>query len=195
MPENTDITNITDEDQLTIEDFLEQTAEAKYHTALEIWQEVLKSARLERPKKITPQWANRICTTYHQMTFADMPEFKERYFDKLEELLTVLTIELATDEEALNLTTPEEDAELNAFHYINVLIDWQKVFLQWELDWDPAMLSAPIELAAISEVHRMFFDKTGITSLLDNIPFEFTDEHRELLATTLQQMKQEQEGQ
>ena len=37
----------------------------------------------------------------------------------------------------------------------------------------------------------MFFDQTGLTSLLDNIKFEFSDEHRELLTMELEEMKRE----
>lgn len=177
----------------TVEDILEQANAAPYHTILEVWREVLKPAATERKAKITPQWANRICTTYREINFEDMLEFRDRYFDKIGELEAVLAAEIETDDECLNLTTPDEDAEHNAHHYLNVLTNWQKTFLSWELDWDCADPDASIELGAISEVHRMFFDQNGLTALLDQIKFEFSDADRDLLAAELQDLRDSRE--
>jgi hypothetical protein len=71
---------------------------------------------------------------------------------------------------------------------------WQITVLGWELDWDCMDPDAPAELAAISEVHTMFFGEVGLTALLDEIPFEFTDMHREALALALQSFKDGREG-
>jgi hypothetical protein len=177
----------------TVEDILEQANAAPYHTILEVWREVLKPAKEERWARITPQWANRIITTYNGLSFADMREFRDRYFDKIAELETILLGEIEGDDECLNLTKPEEDVEANSHHYMNILIDWQKTFLGWELAWETASPSAAIELAAISEVHRMFFDPNGLTALLDQIKFEFTDADRDLLASELEAMRDSQE--
>lgn len=173
----------------TVQDILDEANSANYHTILEVWREVLKPACTERTKRITPQWANRICTTYREIAFADMLGFRDRYFDKIAELESILLGEIETDDECLNLTTPEEDVEHNSHHYLNVLINWQKAFLSWELAWDCADPDASIELAAISEVHRMFFDQNGLTALLDQIKFEFTDADRDLLAAELNDLR------
>jgi hypothetical protein len=178
----------------TVQDILDEANAPTYHAILEVWREVLKPAQTERTKRISPQWANRICTTYREINFADMLEFRERYFDKIEELLGILLTEIETDDESLNVTSPEEDVEHNAHHYLNVLTNWQKAFLQWELDWRPDYEDAAVELGAISEVHRMFFDQNGLTALLDQIKFEFTDNDRDLLATELNDMRTATEG-
>jgi hypothetical protein len=177
----------------TVQDILDEANSAPYHTILEVWREVLKPARAERLKKITPQWANRIVTTYNGLSFADMLEFRERYFGKIGELEEILLAEIDTDDECLNVTSPEEDVEANSSHYMNVLINWQKAFLTWELAWECADPDASIELAAISEVHRMFFDPNGLTALLDQIKFEFTDADRDLLAAELNDLRGAQE--
>jgi hypothetical protein len=173
----------------TVEDILEQANAAPYHSILEVWREVLKPAREERSKKITPQWANRIVTTYNGLKFGDMLEFREQYFGKIAELEEILLAEIDTDDECLNVTKPEEDVEANSHHYLNVLINWQKAFLGWELAWDCGDTDAAIELSAISEVHRMFFDQNGLTALLDQIKFEFTDADRDMLADELNAMR------
>lgn len=188
MPEDTDITT----ENLTVQDILDEANQVQYHAILEIWREVLKTGKTERHNKITPQWANRICSSYREINFADMPRFKDSYFDKIEELATILDIEIESDDECLNVISAEEDVLNNGSHYMGLLIEWQKAFLMWELAWNCEDGWAPAELAAISEVHRMFFDTQGLTALLDQIQFQVTDSDRELLAGILQELKEGQ---
>ena len=176
-----------------MQDILDEANNVAYHSILEVWREVLKPARTERTTKITPQWANRIVTTYQGVDFGDMHHFRDRYFDKIAELENILLGEIELDDECLNVTKPEEDVEHNTHHYINVLTNWQKTFLSWELDWSAAASDAAVELAAISEVHRMFFDQNGLTALLDQIKFEFSDDDRDLLAAELQELRDARE--
>jgi len=178
----------------TVQDILDEAEKVQFHTILEVWREVLKPAQTERTKPITPQWANRICTTYREINFADMLEFRDRYFDKIAELLGILVAEIESDDECLKFTTPEEDVEFNSHHYLNILINWQKTFLGWELEWDCADPDAGVELGSISEVHRMFFDQNGLVALLDQIKFEFTDDDRDLLAGELESLRTASEG-
>jgi hypothetical protein len=173
-----------------IQDFIAGAEDAPYNTILRVWREVLAPAEDERKKRITPQWANRICSTYRGIEFYDMPTFRDRYFDLVRDLALIVDAEIDSDAECLNASTPEEDAEQNTFHYINVIINWQKVFLTRELDWECEDENASIDLAVLAEVHKMFFDQTGLTSLLDNIPFEFTDADRDLLAAELEDLKE-----
>jgi hypothetical protein len=122
-----------------------------------------------------------------------MYAFKMEYFGKIMELAAILDFEISTDDECLNLLTPEEDSEGNTHHYLNVLTEWQKAFLQWELDWDVMHPLAAVQLAAIAEVHKMFFEQTGLVALLDQIKFEFTDANREHLAQALADIRDARE--
>lgn len=176
---------------LTVQDILEEAGQSTYHAILEVWREVLKPAASERLKRITPQYANRICTTYNGMQYSDMLNFRDLYFDHILELARILDIEIDSDDECLNIVSAEEDVAQNSHHYINVLTEWQKAFLQWELNWDCADPDAGLQLAAISEVHRMFFDQNGLTALLDQIKFEFTDADRDALAEALAALRDE----
>jgi hypothetical protein len=184
----------TEESALTVEDILAEADSTPYHTILEVWNEVLKPAVAERAVKITPQWANRITSSYREIDFRDVPAFRDAYFDKIEELAGILREEIEADPECLNLSSPEEDIEFNSGRYMNLLVNWQKTFLLWELNWDVAADWAATELAAIAEVHRMFFDSTGLTSLLDNIKFEVTDSDRDMLTAELEDLRAAQEG-
>lgn len=165
-----------------------------FHTILEVWREVLTPGEQIKKEKITPQWAARMTSKYTELTYKDMPAFRDRYFAKVEELLQRVVDIIDEDPECLNLTTPEEDAEHNSVHYVELLTEWQIIVLGWEMDWDCTDPAAAVELAAISETHTMFFGPMGLTSLLDNIPFEYTDMHRDALALALQSYKEGREG-
>ena len=181
-------------EQLTVDDILAEAEEVQYHTLLEVWQFTLASAETERTKKITPQWANRITSAYREVNFGDMPMFQTRFFDKLAEIKEVLDTVIAGDEECLKKATPEDDAKENDAHYRLILSDWQRIFLTWELRWSCADSIAPVELAAISEVHRLLFGDSGLVSYLDNIPFEFTEVDQQALLAELAELRDTWEG-
>ena len=178
----------TIEGELTVDDIVSEAAKSKYHTILELWRELLKASEQTRKEKVSPQWAVKVTTQYNEMTYADMDDFTDEYYDRVDDLRRILDAEIDTDDECLNFVSAEEDREGNGYHYINVLTDWQKQFLMWELDWNCGSPSAAIEVAVLSELHKMFFGELGITNLLDQINFEFTDSDRDALATALREL-------
>jgi hypothetical protein len=174
--------------QLTVQDVLDAAEATPYHTILEIWRGVLAPAREQIGSRITPQWATRMVSTYAQVKYEDMPAFGQLYYERIGLLADILDLEIEIDDECLNRTSAQEDVENNSEHYVNLLTEWQRQFLQWEIDWDATSPTAAIEVAALSEVHKMFFDPQGITALLDEINFVFTDGDRENLAEALQEL-------
>lgn len=183
--------NLTDKDEADIHRLYAEpdgVEPPNFHPILQIWRAALDPIEGEAAVNITPQWATRIVSSYVGMTFADMLEFQERYFAKLMELRDILDGVIASDEECLTYSTPEEDIEGNRTHYLNLLLSWQTAFLQWELDWDCADPCAAVELAAVSEAHKVFFgaqQAPGLTAYLDNIGMEFTDADQQMMADTL----------
>lgn len=145
------------------------------HPLLKVWQELMKPARAELSAKVTPQWANRITSSYREVNFADMEDFRDRYFGKWVEFADILDAEIATDSDCLTYTTHDEDREHNSQHYRNLLRDWQVRLLEWELAWDCKDPHAAVEIAAISEIHKVFFGQTGVINHLDQIKFEYTE--------------------
>lgn len=166
----------------------------EFHTILEVWREVLKPANDEAKKKVTPQWANRMITSYAKLDFADLDILRDMYFEKIAELAQIVDAEIATDSDALTWATPEEDGDENSEHYKNVLTEWQLRFLGWELDWTCTDEWASVELASISEVHKMFFGDNGLTQFLDNIRFEFTEADQAELAGALKALRDAKVG-
>jgi hypothetical protein len=179
----------TDKDQEDLQKLLEEGVEPEFHTVLEVWREVLSNGPELSKEKVTPQWATKIVSGYPGITFADMEDVQARYFGKIAELANVLDLEIKSDKDCLTYSTFEEDRVENSHHYKNLLRDWQLSFLQWELDWSTISHDAAVELAAISEVHKMFFGPTGLTAYLDNIQFEFTEQDQQDLAEALMELR------
>lgn len=184
------MTEHVEEAELTVEDIINDAEQAPFNPVLKIWLEVLDASKQVRREKINPQWALRVCTSHTGMTFKDMPAYRDVYYAKIDELTEALRSEIDDDDECFNVTSAEEDAENNSVHYLNVLFTWQKQILGWELDWDCTADDAAVELAAIVEVHKMFFGEVGLTSLLDQINFEFPDTVQEQLMLELEELKQ-----
>jgi hypothetical protein len=177
----TETPEITDE---ALHEFME--TEPTYHTILQVWREILKEALPERrDMKMGPRWANRLVQSYPELRYDQLIQYATTYYDQIVELLNILDFEIATDDECLNPQTAEEDVEANSAHYLNILIEWQRALLSWELAWDCTLPDAAVKLAAMSETHRMMFGDTGVTSLLDQIGFSLTDDDQAAIAEAL----------
>jgi hypothetical protein len=163
--------------------------EPEFHPILESWRELLKPAKDEADAKITPQYANRIVQTYSDITFSEMNHFRDLYYARILELEQVLLDVIASDDQCLLVTSPEEDKEKNSRHYKTLLLEWQKHFLLWELSWDTMDEDAGVQIGVFGELHKMFFGDVSVTAHLQNIQFEFTDQDRAEVAVALQEVK------
>jgi hypothetical protein len=186
----TESIEFTDQDRADLAALGVETDEMPtFHPVLMVWREVLKPAAAEATKKVTPQWASRMVASYNGLEYRHMDELRDRYFGKVGDLLAILEHEISTDDECLKYTTPEEDVEHNTTHYLNLLLNWQLAFLSWELEWTCTDEFAVVELAAISETHKMFFGQTGLTAFLDNIRFQYTEADQADLAAALEELR------
>jgi hypothetical protein len=183
-PQNIELTEQDEADLAAMA--AEPSAEpAPFHPLLEVWLKILEPAEAEAHARIEPSWASRICAEYPQMTFALMEQFRDLFFERISELKAILQAEVDSDEDCLKATSPIEDRELNSQHYKNLLCDWQVRVQEWELAWSPNWAWAAADLAAISEVHKMFFSQKGLCAHLDNIGFEFTEADQQVVAEAL----------
>lgn len=181
---------LTDQDLADLESLDREPP--SYHTILEVWSELLKPAEEEQTKRVQPGWGSRITQMYPQIKMQHMTEFRDRYFAKILELKQILDEEIAEDPDCFKPSKPEDDAADNRHHYKNLLLNWQKQIIQWELDWDCEDDLSPVELGAISEVHKMFFSEKGVTAYLDNIGFEFDEQDQLEMSMVLNEMKEDQ---
>jgi hypothetical protein len=180
-----------------IEQFVEQGASEppSYHTILQVWREVLKPAASEKDEKVLPEFAHKITSSYREVNYADMPAYVDRYFSKILELAGVVEAQIATDEDCLSHTEAAEDVEHNSHHYRRIITDWQLHILDWEIEWDCTDPLAGVELAAISEVQKLFLGAQGMAAYLDQIGFRFTEADKAALLEELEERKNQKDGQ
>lgn len=190
------MTDNTNAGQLTVDDIINEAEQAPYHTIAELWSKVLVPARHEQHARVTPQLATRLVQTYAEVTYAQTAKYMPLFHEKVIGLLEILenTLDEAAHDEALNVTSAEEDAAQNRQMYIQIITDWQEQMLRWEMEWTPDTPDAGLKVAILSEVHKMFFEQNGIISLLDHINFEFTDDDRTRLTENLEAVRKEVEG-
>lgn len=168
-----------------------EAPETPYHTLLEVWRAVLAPARdgEMRNEKVSPQWATKIVSTYQGLTYGDTPAVNALLYLIVDELGQILDDEIATGDDPLEWADAESDVQNNSQHYRNLLTSWQCHMLRRELEWDPRDADAAVMLAALSEVHNMFFGQTGLTAHLESIKFQFTEEDQADLRTALEETR------
>jgi hypothetical protein len=119
-----------------------------------------------------------------------METVRDLYYGKIIELADILDVVISQMDHPFEYyDSAEVDSEENGPLYRTLLTEWQKQFLTWELSWDCTSPEAAAEVAAISEVHKMFFGQTGIVAYLDNIKLEFTEADQAALAAELEALK------
>lgn len=191
--DNENVIGLTAKDQADLEALAGEEEftlpEPEYHTLLEVWTRVLEPSLEAASEAVTSGYAGRIVNSYPGIGFADMNDFRDLYFAKLEEMKNALAYEIATDEECLNHTSRETDVEFNSLHYRNLLLSWNTIVLAWEMAWDTTSNDAAIELGTTSEIYKMFFGEQGITQHLGAIGFEFTEDDQQELTDALEEFK------
>lgn len=189
MPED-DYTEVielpmTERDQAELAGMLAEPDNFEYHTVLQVWLEILKQENLELNRAITPRWATNIVSKYDEIRFADMPVYVEEYFDLVEACRDIIQSTVDKHTDCLVFNDAAEDALENAPLYKQILQDWQIEFLRRELTWNCEDPRAAVKIAALSEVHGVFFGETGLAAHLEVIKLEFTDDDQAELQTAL----------
>jgi hypothetical protein len=167
----------------------EERDQVSYHAILEVWRELLKGAGPNDAAGVTPHWANRMVSEYRHLTFADTEKLHRLYYDRIARLASLLDDIIDANPNCLKVSKPDEDREQNDALYKQVLTDWQKEIVHWEMQWSPISPLAAVEIASMGEIHKAFFGQTGLTQHLENIRLDFTDADSEALAAELNEIR------
>jgi len=190
VTDQTPSAEFTEQDEKDLATLLGDASEAKYNPVLRIWQEILSKKNRDHGARITIPWATAICGKYEGMTYGLMPAFVQKYFELMAHLVEVLDFEIASDDECLNQHTVDDDLEHNGVHYLNLLTNWQKSLLAYELGWDCTAPDAAAHIAALGEISSFFFGEIGLTGHLGAISFEFTEADQADLAEALRDFQE-----
>lgn len=175
---------------LTVEDIVSEAGQVKYVTILEVWRSVLNNVDTAKDEHISIAHAVRVRSSYDGLTFQAIPDYYERFCKILSEARDIVVHEIESDSECLNMASAEEDAEHNAFHYKNIIFNWQRLIRMYELEWTCTDVDAAAHVAGLGEANRMIFDQTGIASLLDQIEFRLTEDDMAELVRELEELSE-----
>jgi hypothetical protein len=182
---------LSDQDRADLESMWGEQDEAKYHSILQVWREVMSPENIEANKGWTMQWAVQLCGKYPQLTFDQIPVFHDFYFMLLEDLAQQVRDKIEENEDCLKVANAEEDVAENHQAYKDLLFSWQLRLQEFELAWDPTSETAAAAVAAIGEVQAFFFSDRGLTAHLEVIKLEFTDEDQTELRIALEAQREE----
>lgn len=188
----TTMTNDTIEDlQLPLEET--PAAPANYRSVLEMWDKVLEpvfSSALEKPQ---PGWATGMVRRHVGLTLASTVQLHELFHTRVKELKQILSQAIEAHPDALTVKSADQDLDDNFEIYKQLLMDWQLQYVTWEHTVDLTSDGAAVQIAALSELHTMFFSETGVVAHLSSIGFDqvFTEEHQAELAQALINRAQE----
>lgn len=169
------------DDLSELDDLPESPAEGNevtHRPILRVWAELLSNAEADRETKISPQWATKVVQSYAGIDFDAVSTVHDYFYDNIEELRQILLSELETVEpgKLSAITDAKTDAEELYEHYLNVLLNWQLAFTQWEKDWDIELACPAEDLAAIGLTHNMFLGQTGLVNLLGTISLDIAED-------------------
>lgn len=178
---------LTEQDMEDIEKMNSEGEEAppapQPRTLLEVWKELLANIDTERDNKIPLPIAQRIVSTWPQLTFGDVTTYMSLYYEYLDQMRQVVLEEIISDPDALE--NVEDDATENWDHYRSILFGWHKLAVEWQHDWSTDDSDAAVNMAAIIDAHGFFLSQTGLVAHLQEIKFEFGPEDQEALQKDL----------
>ena len=144
-------------------------AELQY-TLLRVWNEVLANLDAIRAEGVSMALAGRIVSQWPQISFQETPIFHDMYHDLLLQFRDKLDAVIAENPGASEVPA-EEDLEHNYKHYKRLVIDWNILLDQAELQWDATSEHSHVMYAAIVDARQFLFSRNGFAGHLEQIGF------------------------
>lgn len=150
--------------------------EPESHSLLEVWRALLSNIESQEAEKISSQQAFKLLQAYPFLKMQELPQYSWGFYSCLKMYRDILDEEIATDPECFKHNEPADDAEYNRHHYLNLLVQWQKLAKSWQDDWNAADNDSHIWLASYADSQNFIMGEKGIVTLLDQIPFSYTED-------------------
>ena len=193
---NNTAAELTDEDLAAIQASLEEGNGLK-RSVLEVWFELFSNVPKVAAERVTPGLAMNIVSTWPKISIQETPRYHAIYHEYLGSAALALEYVLGNDEHKAKAfsRTNEDDCELNGPLYEEILLEWQKLVMAWEAEWDATDSEAHIIAAVIADVHKFILSASGIVEHLSSINFRYTDEKKAEHAVELEAWAKELEAQ
>ena len=140
------------------------------HTLLRVWSEVLSNLDAIRAEGVSMALAGRIVSQWPQVSFQETPIVHDMYHDLLLQFRDKLDAVIA-ENPGVTEVSAEEDLEHNYKHYKRLVIDWNILLDQAELQWDATSEHSHVMYAAIVDARQFLFSRNGFAGHLEQIGF------------------------
>lgn len=188
--------------QLSAEDredlaFLQAADAPIDHTLLEIWRNVLGNLEASLVEKVAPTIALKIVSSWPKMDFQDVQPYHERYHEILLIARDSLDAVIRSHPNCLknvdDVGSASSDAVANRSAYVELLFEWQFMFMRLEHDWDSTAATAAIEVAAIADAAAFLVSDRGLIQHLGQVQvgFQFSPDDQDALQARLQAARAE----
>ena len=162
-------------------------AEQEPRTLLATWKELLSNIEASRDEPISFQLALRVISNWPKISVQEVEEYFDIYHELLLEMRSVFEGVLAAHPKAIKRV--EDDGEVNRDVYIEILTEWQKTALGWELDWEVSSPNAHIVMGAMVDATGFFLGQKGLVAHFDNIGRRFEEADSVALVAELEAWK------
>ena len=168
--EATEDTSVTAVDTPEVSDDAWADASEPQYSLLRVWSEVLSNLDPIRAESVSMALAGRIVSQWPQISFQETPIFHDMYHDLLLQFRDELDVVIAENPGASEVPA-EEDLEHNYKHYKRLVIDWNILLDQAELQWDVTSEHSHVMYAAIVDARQFLFSRNGFAGHLEQIGF------------------------
>ena len=163
-------TSVTAVDTPEVSDDAWADASEPQYSLLRVWSEVLSNLDPIRAEGVSMALAGRIVSQWPQISFQETPIFHDMYHDLLLQFRDELDVVIAENPGASEVPA-EEDLEHNYKHYKRLVIDWNILLDQAELQWDVTSEHSHVMYAAIVDARQFLFSRNGFAGHLEQIGF------------------------
>ena len=167
----------------------EGEATLRHITLLESWWTVLRDGFDNRPEKVSmTEAASMFLGKFPWLQLGDVPVHLDLFYTLIADARDVVYAALEEDPAVLYLTK-EEDGDKNSGLYVDVVIRWHQMLIEFEKNWTPADTSnSRAGLSAASLVAGMLVGENGLVAHLEQINFTMgADELYELVELALKE--------
>lgn len=148
----------------------EDAPQEEGHSLLRIWSEVLSNVERARDEGVNMSVAGRIVSSWPQISFQETAIYHNMYHEILLELRELLIKTIRDNPGAID-HMEKADMELNHKLYEQLVIDWNILLDEYELEWNAQDEDSHIWYAAIVDARVFLFNREGFAGHLESRGF------------------------
>lgn len=188
---------MSEQDIADLQALQDEAEAAPKYTLLETWSIVLENIEKSKVEQIPIVVANKIAAAWTRLSFADVQKYHERYHDILilgrDRMLELIRQNPGCFKNLGERGTETADAFANRAIYIELMYQWQLLFLELEHNWVTTQPDAAIELAAIADAAQFLTGEQGLVAHLGlpQVNFQYGPEDQAELQARLEAARAE----